>query len=260
MDLLLIPLSVLIGLVAAMVGVGGGVFLVPILILSGVSAHSAIAVSIGAVALTSISAFVEYFKQKTVDLKLALFLALFSVPGAVIGSYLCQLTDPVMLQQLFAGFLLLMAGVVWNRKWLKKHIPRGSLEMERTITSRAGKKYEYSVPILLMAPVSVVAGIMAGFFGIGGGILKVPAMILSGIPTHISIATSTSLVTLNSGTALLSHGAFGSELMYLLFIGPTLIVGAQIGARLSKNMKGDQLQKIFSVLMVIFSAALFLKA
>lgn len=259
MELLLIPLSLLIGFIAAMIGVGGGVFLVPILILFGVNAHTAIAVSVGAVTLTSLSAFTEYFRQKTVDMRLALFLACFSIPGAVIGAYLCKITPPEMLQQFFALMLLLMAFIVWNRKWLEGKIPMGSLEMERSVVSKDGKKYSYKVPILLMAPVSAVAGICAGFFGIGGGVLKVPAMILSGIPTHISVATSTSLVTLNSTTALLSHGAFGSELIYLLFIGPTLIIGAQIGARMSRRIKGNQLQKIFSIIMVLFAIVLFLK-
>jgi uncharacterized membrane protein YfcA len=259
MDILLIPLSLLIGLVAAMLGVGGGVFMVPVLILMGVDAHSAVALSIGAVTLTSLSAFTEYFKQKTIDMKLALFLACFSIPGAIIGTYLNQMTDPILLQQLFGGFLLLMAGVVWNRKWLESRMPTGSLKVKRKVKTKDGKEYNYGVPVLLLAPVSIIAGVLAGFFGIGGGIVKVPAMILSGIPTHISIATSTSLVTLNSGTALLSHGAFGSELIYLLFIGPTLIVGAQIGARLSKKMKGEQLQKVFTFVLVLFSLALFMK-
>jgi len=260
MDLLLIPLSLIIGIIASMIGIGGGVLLVPIMILMGISPHSAIALSIGAVALTSLSAFIEYFKQKTVDLKLALFLASFSVPGALLGVYLNSLTSPELLTQLFSGLLMVIALLLWNRKYLEGRIPMGSLEMERTLTTKDGKTYEYKVPVLLMAPVSAAAGILAGFFGIGGGVLKVPAMILAGIPAHISVATSTTLVTLNSTTALISHGAFGNELVYLFFIGPTLVVGAQIGARLSKKMNGKELARLFSIIMVVFSLALLLKA
>jgi uncharacterized membrane protein YfcA len=260
MDILLIPLSLIIGIIASMIGIGGGVLLVPIMILMGISPHNAIAISIGAVALTSFSAFTEYFKQKTVDLKLALFLAAFSVPGAFLGVYLNSLTPPELLTQLFSGLLFVVAILLWKRDYLEGRIPMGSLEMDRCLTTRSGKKYEYKVPVLLMAPVSVAAGLLAGFFGIGGGVLKVPAMILSGIPTHISVATSTSLVSLNSTTALISHGAFGNELIYLLFIAPTLIVGAQIGARLSKKMKGRELAKFFSILMIVFSVALLLNA
>jgi uncharacterized membrane protein YfcA len=259
MDLLLIPFSLIIGIIASMIGIGGGVLLVPIMILMGIAPHNAIALSVGAVALTSLSAFAEYFKQKMVDLKLALFLAAFSVPGAFLGAYLNSLTSPELLIQLFSGLLFIVAVLLWKRKYLEGKIPMGSLEMERHLTTKEGKKYEYKVPVLLMAPVSVVAGLLAGFFGIGGGVLKVPAMILSGIPTHISVATSTSLVTMNSTTALISHGVLGNELIYLLFIGPALIVGAQIGARLSKRMEGKELQKFFSIILLIFSVALLLK-
>ena len=259
MDIILIPLALVIGIVAAMIGIGGGALIVPLLMFTGMEAHSAIGIGVGAVALTSFSALIEYLKQKSVDLKLTLFMGAFSVPGAILGSWLCEITPSNTLQQLFAILLAAMAFVVWNRKALEGHIPRGAIEMERKLETGDGKLYTYKAPLMLLAPVSFAAGVLAGFFGIGGGILKVPAMILSGIPTRIAVATSTSLVSLNSATAVASHNVIGSDIaVYLLFLGPVLVMGAFIGARLSKNMSSEHFRKIFSLVIIVFAVMLWL--
>jgi len=261
MEVLLIPLALVIGIIAAMIGIGGGALIVPLLMFTGIEAHSAIGIGVGAVALTSFSALFEYLKQKSVDLKLTLFMGAFSIPGAILGSWLCEMTPSGTLQHLFAILLFAMAFIVWNRKALEGKIPRGSLEMERKLETDDGKLYTYKAPLMLLAPVSFAAGVLAGFFGIGGGILKVPAMILSGIPTRIAIATSTSLVSLNSATAVASHGVIGSDIaIYLLFLGPVLVMGAIIGARLSKDMEAEHFRRIFSFVILVFAIMLWFKS
>ncbi len=260
MEVFLIPLALVIGIIAALIGIGGGALIVPLLMFTGVEAHSAIGIGVGAVAITSFSALFEYLKQKSVDLKLTLILGVFSIPGAIFGSWLCEITPSGTLQQLFAILLVVMAAVVWNRKALEGKIPRGSLEMERKLETQDGKLYTYKAPLMLLAPVSFAAGVLAGFFGIGGGILKVPAMVLSGIPARIAVATSTSLVSVNSATSVASHGAIGPELLvYLLFLGPVLMVGAVIGARLSKDLDAEHFRKLFSVVMIVFAILLWAK-
>lgn len=251
MTLLAPILGIIVGVVAAFFGIGGGVLFVPILILVfRLPIKTAIGTSLLAVFITSISSMIAYWRQKRIIYKAGLIFDVATIPGAILGAYLTTVIQENMLKIIFSLFLLFMAFNV----------------------AKKGKKYENNpisfpyelsrndiVKILLFA---FISGLLSAFLGIGGGVLNVPIMVLVlHIPIHFAIATSCFIIVVTSFTGLTQHFMYGQVLpTYGILLGIGSVIGAQIGARISKRTKSKTLRKLFAVLMVIVAIRLILSS
>ena len=256
--LLLVILSLAIGFFAALLGIGGGVILTPTLILLGMETHIAISVSLGGVVLTSLVSSVEYLRQRLTDIRLALIMMAVSLPSAMAGAYLSVETPGAVLEKLMALFLLAMAGLMLTG--IKVRMMDRLLSLERKIKAKDGTGFSYHAHLLFLLPMGIAAGFAAGLFGIGGGVMIVPSLLLSGIPAQVAVATSSLMVNASADVSFLTYLARGQfDLSYLLPMAPALMIGAYIGARVSGTVKPGHTRLMLAGLLAVLAAMLLLR-
>ena len=262
-DLLMI-LYVLVGIgvgfVAALLGLGGGFLLVPILnLVFGIPIHQAIGTSLFTIVFTSSSSSVEYVRKWISDLKLGAMMIPFTVTGAVVGANLSAQIPENILKVIF-GAVLFIASI---RMFLKKNQQRNSapqssrlsnskfLTFKRTFTDIDGIEFEYIISIPLLALFGFCAGFLSGLLGIGGGIVQVPVLnIIFGVPIHVAIATSLFIIICTSSFGMATHLLLGNVLItigILLAIGT--VIGSQIGSRTAQKIKRGKLRRIFAIVL-----------
>ncbi len=264
---ILLPVAgFLVGIIASMSGVGGGIFIVPLLtILFGFVPQHAVGTSLASIIFTALAATYSYAKQKRIFIRIGLWLAVTTVPGAYLGAYLTSLISPQLLGLIFGAFLFFMALRMIGQK-------RGGRSARADALSASGHKVpipdmtdaEVAKSPRLMIPgvaLSFFAGMASGFLGIGGGVLGVPIMnLVMRLPIHFATATSmfTMIFTSISGVVkhtLVQHVHWSQAL--LLALGT--IFGAQVGAGFSRRVSGPALVRIFGVVLLLMSLQMILK-
>jgi hypothetical protein len=256
-------LGFLIGTIAALTGIGGGVFIVPLLTMAYAFAPAnAAGTSLTTIIFTALAATLNYSRQKRIYYKTGAVLALTTAPGAVLGAYLTTVITASQLGLIFGFFLIFIAlRMVIDLQSLRK---RSSIvdEKSRQRVVRSDTELFRSVEVMILGCfLSFFGGLASGLLGIGGGVLLVPIMTLTmGIPIHFATATSmfTMIFTSISGVSqhyLANHISF--EYALLLTLGTVL--GAQIGAYTSRRVSGKNLRRIFGVMLLVVSIQMILK-
>lgn len=231
-----------VGAVGSMLGIGGGLFLVPLLLLGGLvaGAPQAAGTSIAAVLANGISSTAAYLRRKVTNWKVGLVVVPGAVAGGWVGAYLAGRIEPGKLALAFGLFLLYPAAVLVLGKQ-PKDLFHGR--------GRAG------VGILAGGMVGLVAGTAGGLFGIGGGVIMVPALTFLGLDILPAIATSLFVMIPSSAVALAQHALAGRTQWDLAFplIGG-IVIGAQIGPILSLRLPARWLRRLFA-LVLLYTAA-----
>jgi uncharacterized membrane protein YfcA len=259
MEILLPLLGFLIGTVASMVGVGGGVFIVPLLTLAyDFSPSNAVGTSLATIVFTSLASTANYSRQKRIYYKTGLILAITTVPGAVLGAYLTSIMEAQLLGLIFGFFVLLVAlRMIFKLNFSKNK--RADTEKSNPIDSERSL-LECKNKVLLGVVLGFLGGLSSGLLGIGGGSLMVPIMVLAmGIPMHITVATSMFTMIFTSTSGVIEHFRLDNihfEYALLLVLGT--IFGAQLGAYVSKRISGRNLRRIFGLVLIIVSIRMIL--
>ncbi|MEM1546872.1 MAG: sulfite exporter TauE/SafE family protein [Candidatus Methanomethylicia archaeon] len=251
----------IVGIVSAMIGVGGGFLMVPIFnLILGFTAHRAVGTSSFAIFFTALSASIAYLRQGRVDKIVGIVLAITSIVGASLGAYTTKLFSSIVLTSLFGLFLVFISLymiLTANREFRSR--VRGSLK--RIIMDRDGEKFEYHVSVGFSLIVGFLAGFISGFFGVGGGIIVVSLMvILMGLPIHIAVATSMFTMMFTSTSSLLTHLTIGNvDLTYGVTAGFFIALGAQLGAYIAKRIKPKQLKRAFGIFLIFIGLRMVLQ-
>jgi len=258
MEILLPLLGFLIGTVASMVGVGGGVFIVPLLtLLYEFSPSEAVGTSLATIIFTSLASTANYSRQKRIYYKTGLILALTTIPGAFLGAYLTSIIEERLLGLIFGLFIFFVA----LRMIFK-------LSFSRTKQSHTGKGghsesslFESRRKISSGVALSFFGGLSSGLLGIGGGSLLVPIMVLAmKMPMHTAVATSMFTMIFTSTSGVMQHFRQGNIVFeYVLPLVLGTIFGAQLGAYTSKKISSGNLRTIFGIVLVIVSIRMILK-
>ncbi|MEM2928791.1 MAG: sulfite exporter TauE/SafE family protein [Nitrososphaerota archaeon] len=269
--LLLFLISIGIGIISSLTGIGGGSFIVPILIMFfNISTHKAIGTSLLIVIFTAISSTFAYYKQKRIDYKSGLYLIIGTIPGALIGAYLTNFFSSKELALLFGFFLIFISFRIiykafkkneYDKNYKGKEIKNKKYYSYVEIIDSKGEVFKYYANIPFGILFSIFAGISSGMFGVGGGALAVPIMhIIVGMPMHIAIATSMFIMIFTSFSGVIGHILLGNILVELampLCIG--IIFGTQVGALIARKLKARILEIIFGLILIIISLNLILK-
>jgi len=261
-----------VGLFGALVGLGGGIFLIPVLSLfMGVPIHTAIAASLVAVIATSSSSAVGYLRHDLSNIRLGMILEVATTVGAVVGGLVATSLNREVLSGLF-GVVLATVGVYMIVKQGKG--PPESADVKRGDDSRGrlGGRYHdvrrdedvvygvRRVPFGLAA--SFVAGNLSGLLGIGGGVIKVPAMTLAmGVPPKAAIATSNFMIGVTacaSAFIYYSRGYIDPRVAVPVVLGVT--VGAFAGSRLTPRLKSSHLVLALATVMLLLALQMLLAA
>lgn len=233
-------------------GVGGGVFYVPILLGFGLSFHQATTTSLLLIAITGLSAAIVFHRQGLVDWRLALLLDPVKDVGAFLGGLYAGLFGERLLSLLFAA-VLVGGSVLMIRQ--KNDEALGAEAASGGWSRRVGGE-AYSVNLIVVLPCCLAAGFLSGLLGIGGGIFMIPLMVLAmRAPMKVAIATSAFMVCL-TGTFGFIGGAMAGRFtpstgLLLAFSG---FLGAQVGPRVMVRLDKNRLRQVFIVFLYIVAA------
>ncbi|MCK4475033.1 sulfite exporter TauE/SafE family protein [Candidatus Bathyarchaeota archaeon] len=263
---LLLPfLGVLIGIVAAMLGIGGGVFTVPLLTLLPLyelSATEAVGTSLATIIFTSLASTANYSRQKRIDYKTGLILAAATIPGAWVGAYLTSIIEERMLGLIFGFFLIFVAlRMIFKFGFLSLQRLSTGRGVQRRIVGSDGSVFEYDANVRLGLALSFFGGFASRLLGIGGGSVLVPIMTLAMcIPMHVTVATSMFIMVFTSMSGVVQHFLSGNvRFEYALPLALGTVFGAQLGAHVSKRVSAGNLRRIFGVVLIFISVRMILK-
>ena len=176
---MLLFIGLIAGTVGSLVGLGGGIIIVPLLIgLHSLSPQLAVGTSMVTVVFTGLSSTLTYMKHKRVDYKSGLILFIGSGPGGIIGSWANKFLNQDTFSLYFGIFLIFVSILLMLRDKLKPLSLSNTSVIKRSFTDNDGNTVHYQFPPFLAIFIAFIVGFISGLFGIGGGALLVPAMML----------------------------------------------------------------------------------
>ncbi len=257
----LFALSLAAGFVGALSGLGGGVFIVPgLVILAHVPMQIAVGASLIAVVATSAGASVAFVRDGWTNLRVAIILECATVTGAVTGAYMAGLISPPVLELLFA--LMMLQSAWFSLKKAGDELVSQSdalcarLRLGGQMPDDDGTMIPYGVMNLPGGvALMVVAGVISGLLGIGAGAVKVTAMdYLMRLPLKVSSATSNFMIGVTAGAGalvFLSRGDVAASVAAPVALGVT--AGALIGGRVLPRVNIAALRMLFVVILVLIA-------
>ncbi|MEX0725180.1 MAG: sulfite exporter TauE/SafE family protein [Planctomycetaceae bacterium] len=267
------PLSILFGMIVGLslglTGGGGAIFAVPLLVYGlSVPMREAVGVSLAAVGATSLFGFLSRLRSGDVELRTGLLFAVAGMAGAPIGAWTAGRVPEPMLLVMFAGLMIVVAVRMWqkastlNLSDVNCPVPA---EHDAPTCQRddAGALILSSRCAKLLLLVGVVTGILSGMFGVGGGFVIVPALVLfSGMSIYRAVGTSLMVISLVSVSGVGSHLLAGREIplvMTSLFIVGG-VLGLVLGNLIGRRLSGPVLQKAFVVAILIVAAFIIIRS
>ncbi len=258
------------GIFGALLGLGGGAIIVPVLTLAlGIDIHYAIGASIVSVIATSSGAAAAYLRDGVTNIRVGMFLEMATTTGAITGALVAGYLGGPVLFIIFSVVLLYSAFAMFRRRHAE--LPTG-VEMGRLANFlNLGSSYydpaldqqvQYNVRGARYGlPLMFVAGAVSGLLGIGSGVLKVPAMdIAMKLPMKVSTATSNLMIGV---TAAASAGVYFIRGDVNPFIAAPVamgvLIGAMLGTRLMRRLRGTQIRKVFIIVLVIVALQMLVK-
>ncbi|MBI5623076.1 MAG: sulfite exporter TauE/SafE family protein [Elusimicrobia bacterium] len=267
---LLLSFGFLVGIVGSVLGVGGGVFLVPLLVMwLQVPVHQAIAVSLVAIIATSSAVASVNIERGLANMRLGVVLEMTTAVGSIAGALVANMLPGRVVELLFSLMLFPVAGSML----FKSLRPGGPL---RVPAAQAGPgpfdavffdpsvSAETSYTVRRIVPASLAsfaAGSLSGLLGLGGGIIQVPVMnLLCGVPIKAAAATSNFLIGVSaaaSAVIYLKRGLVVPELAAVVVAG--VLLGSVVGIQVLYRARSEKIQLAFSV-VVLLVAVKMLKA
>ena len=256
------------GTFGSMVGLGGGVFIIPALTLFfGVPIHTAISASLVAVVATSTTAAAAYVREDLSNMRLGMTMETMTVLGALAGGFLGAALSKGVLSVIFGS---VMIGVSIYMLVAKRAV-RASLPQDADL-GRLGHSYydrnlkqvvSYRVHKLPVGMgVSGIAGGVSGLLGVGGGFLKVPVMVLGmGIPVRAAVSTSSLMIGVTacaSSVVYFARGLIDPAVDVPVVLGTAL--GAYIGSKLTLRVRSSVLTLLLAVVLFALSIQMILSA
>jgi uncharacterized membrane protein YfcA len=257
--LLLLICGIVAGTVGSLVGLGGGVIIVPVLLYLGstssgmeVTPQIAVGTSLLVIAFSSLSSTISYFRQRKVDVRSALLFFLASGPGAVVGAFVNTRMSGGLFLVGFGTFMIVVSFLLIMRgRWKKQDAEWTVTRVYHDPVTNEDFQYGYSRRIALS--LSFIVGMLAGMFGVGGGALMMPVMLLLfHYPVHLAAATSMFMIFLSSIPGSITHGIYGNmDWLFAAALAPGAWAGGQLGAFLSTRLRTPALIIGLRIMLVI---------
>lgn len=267
---ILFLVSIFAGVFGSIVGLGGGVVIVPVLtLLLGVDIHFAIGASIVAIIGTSSGAASTYVKDKLTNLRVGMFLEIATTSGAIAGAALAAYVDSSALAFVFG--LILLATLIPTVTRFGEDIP-ASPEL-KGLSKRLGLTGSYAetdgrvVHYNATRPEAglfgmVIAGILSGLLGIGAGAFKVLSMDFAmKLPMKVSTTTSNFMIGVTAAASAGIYYARGD--VNPLIVAPVamgILIGAVVGAKLLVRTRNPTIRKVFAVVLGLVAVEMILSA
>ena len=256
--------SVAAGMLGSLLGLGGGIIVIPVLtLLLGVDIRYAVGASIVSVIATSNGATASHLKDGIANLKVGMLLETATTTGALIGALATAAIGGRPLYLIFSVVLATSSVVMFLRRNtdetpnLSNHRWAARLGLGSSFQDRAtGQTLHYGVagvPVAL--GLMLVAGIVSGLLGVGSGTLKVPAMdVAMRLPMKVSTATSNFMIGVTAAAGAAVHFTRGDILpMIAAPVAIGVLVGAIVGARLLGRLRSSSVRTLFVLVLMAVS-------
>jgi hypothetical protein len=251
------------GILAGFLGIGGGTVLVPLLVALKYTPVQAVGTSSLAILITAISGSVQNWRMGLFSFKRVLAIGFPAVVTAQLGAYLASNIRPYYLLGAFGLLLLLNVYLVELRKQLTA---KNKAQEEYLVETPTEGVHEPKISGL-KANISRVAtggaaGILAGLFGVGGGVIMVPLQILLlGETIKVAIQTSLGVIVITAISASAGHALRGNVLLVeALLLGGGGLLGAQISTRFLPKLSDEVISLAFRTLLAVLSIYIFWQA
>lgn len=267
-----LAIGLLTGLLSGTFGVGGGIVCTPMLrLIMHLDAHMAIGTTLALIVPTSVAGAVNYVKEKLVDLNMVKLLVLPAIIGTLIGAALTLQVQGRTLMLLFAALITLAAVDLlsgFSNKLKQQAATKAELELDQVVQPdlaqsdlvQAGaisKKLSW----LKVFPVGLLTGLLAGFFGVGGGFILIPILLaVYGMSAKSAFGTSLLVVACLSVPGTIAH-SINHHVQFLLVLVMVLgaVPGSMIGSKLALRLKDSLLKRAFGAIMLAMAAFMVYK-
>lgn len=268
--IVLLFVGVIAGTIGSLVGLGGGIVVVPVLLSIGtyistftnVSPQVAVGTSLLVVVFTGLSSTLTYLKYKKVDYRSGLIFFIGSGPGGIVGAYVNKLFHTGSFSIWFGVFMVFISFILMIKEKLPQRKQHGNWKtITRSYIGENNETHYYAFQPVLAIAISFLVGFMSGLFGIGGGALMVPAMMLLFMfPPHIAVATSMFIIFLSSSISSITHISMGNiNWAYAAVLIPGAWIGGRIGSILNTKLKGKMVVNLLRIVLIIVGLKLILE-
>lgn len=252
--LLASPLGLLIGISLGALGGGGSILAVPALVYAaGETPKHATTTSLVLVAITAVLGIVPHWRAGRVRFGAGTIFGLAGIGGSLLGSHWNKAADPNALLLAFSGLMMVAAYGMWRR------LRSGPVPVLRSLSAAAaaapvGSTVRFDpTTVVKVAIAGTIVGLLTGFFGVGGGFVIVPALVLAlGFTMPEAVGTSLLVITINSAVALTTRLQGGSiEWGTVIPFTVASLLGVVVGSRLAGTRDSTSLQRWFVGLLVV---------
>lgn len=269
---MLIIVGFAIGTLGTLIGAGGGFILVPIMLLAfpEFSPEVITAISMAVVACNAASGSVAYMRSGRVDYKAGIIFAICTIPGSILGVMTTRVIPRGTFDIIFGVILVGLSVFLFLRGGKKRNtavvLKDRKSWIHQLLRDKSGHLYEYSYDIRIGIILSIAVGYFSPLLGIGGGIIHVPALTeWLNFPVHIATATSHFILAIMATVSVIVHiteGVYNDPHVLKMVIGLAVgvIPGAQLGAYLSRRLKGGIIVKALAVSLGIVGVRILLSA
>ena len=266
----ILAVAVIAGMVGALLGLGGGIIIIPALTLGfGIDIRHAIGASVVSVIATSSGAAAAYIRDRITNIRIGMFLEVATTAGAITGAWLGGLISSRLLYIVFAIVLGYSTLAMFQRRNMElpegvvpHHLAR-KLRLEGSYYDQAlAQQVTYtSAGVYQGFGLMYGAGVISGLLGIGNGVFKVMAMdMFMKLPMKVSTATSNFMIGV---TAAASAGIYFARGDINPAIGAPValgvVIGATLGTRLMVRLRNATLRKVFVPVLLYVSVEMLLK-
>lgn len=253
----LVLLGAAAGVLSGMFGIGGGVFIVPVLsLLFGYQLQRAIGTSLGVLVMpVSFFAVLAYYRAKQLQIGPAALIAVGLIAGGVVGAQVALNLPTATLQRMYGMFLI---WVGWRFIEPRKLLAARNGDPNPT---RAANSPEPQIAWHVILGVGLLAGVASGLFGIGGGLVIVPALVALDYDLKRAVGTSLAalLPPVGLGAVLSYYDAGKVEIAAVAFIAAGLVFGAFAGARIALGLPSTTVKRLYGVFLLIISLRFLLQ-
>ncbi len=261
--LLASPLGFLIGLSLGALGGGGSILAVPSLVYAaGQTPKHATTTSLVLVALTALIGMVPHWRAHRVRFGAGLVFGLAGIGGSLLGSHWNSAADPDVLLLAFAGLMFVAAYGMW-RRLVGTAAGADTIPIARSLGAAAAAPAPPArmaridpATIVKVAIAGTIVGLLTGFFGVGGGFVIVPALVLAlGFTMPEAVGTSLLVIAINSAVALstrLEAGAIEWDVVIPFTVAS--LIGVVVGSHLASTRDSTSLQRWFVGLLIAVAA------
>jgi uncharacterized membrane protein YfcA len=262
--------SIAAGSLGSIVGIGGGLVVIPILTLFlGVDIHYAIGASIVSIIATSSGAAATYVKDRITNLRIGMFLETGTTLGAILGAAIAAYLSAAILEVIFATILMISL-VPLVRKIGEEYPPKQALQGLAKKLNLRGQYTEHNHDLVEYNATNpgkglagmIVAGLVSGLLGIGSGTFKVLSMdILMRLPMKVSTTTSNFMIGVTAAASAGIYFARGD--VNPLITAPValgILIGASLGTRFLLKAKNTAVRKVFAIILAVTAIEMILRA